>query len=50
MMKVAGHNETRLLEMGGYRHGMAYPAFPLLIEEVKRIIKASVTTDKTPNP
>ena len=39
MMKVAGHNETRLLELDGYGHGMAEPAYPLLLNEVKRIVK-----------
>jgi len=37
MMKVAGHKETRLLELDGYGHGMAEPAFPLLLKEVRRI-------------
>jgi len=37
MMKVAGHKETRLLELDGYNHGMAEPAFPLLLNEIKRI-------------
>lgn len=39
MMKVAGHKETRLLELEGYGHGMTYPAFPLLLNEVERITK-----------
>lgn len=39
MMKVAGHKETKIYELGGYGHGMTEPAFPLLIEEVSRIIK-----------
>ncbi len=38
MMKVAGHQETRIMEMDGFDHGMTYPAFPLLIKEVQRII------------
>ncbi len=37
MMKVAGHTQTRLLEIQGYGHMMTEPAFPLLVEEVKRI-------------
>lgn len=40
MMKVAGHKETRHLELDGYGHGMAEPAYPLLINEVRRIVKA----------
>ena len=39
MMKVAGHRQTRLLELQGYGHGMTYPAFPLLLEEMRRIRK-----------
>lgn len=38
MMKVAGHKNTRLMEIDGYGHGMTYPAFPLLINEVKGIL------------
>jgi len=37
MMKIVGHKETKLLELQGYDHGMTYPAFPLLLQEVKRI-------------
>lgn len=37
MMKIAGHKETKLLELQGYDHGMTFPAFPLLLQEVKRI-------------
>ena len=32
MMKVVGHEHTRLLELQGYDHGMTYPAFPLIIK------------------
>lgn len=40
MMKVAGHKDTRLMELQGYDHGqMAEPAFPLLLNEVNRIVK-----------
>jgi len=37
MMKVAGHKETTLYELDGYGHGMAEPAFPLLLKEIGRI-------------
>lgn len=37
MMKVAGHKDTRIMELDGYDHGMTAPAFPLLLKEVKRI-------------
>jgi len=39
MMKVSGHNKTKLLELQGYGHGMTEPAFPLLLFEVERILK-----------
>lgn len=39
MMKLAGHNDTRHYELDGYGHGMAEPAFPLLIKEVERILE-----------
>ncbi|QDH79815.1 alpha/beta hydrolase [Echinicola soli] len=39
MMKVAGHQETTLYEMEGYGHNMTHPAFPLLLNEVDRIVK-----------
>jgi len=38
MMKVAGHKETRLLELDGYGHNMTEPAFPLLLNEINRIV------------
>jgi len=40
MMKVAGHKETKILELDGYGHGMTYPAFPLLLNEVRRIVES----------
>ena len=39
MMKVVGHQNTHLLELDGYGHDMAYPAFPLLINEITRLKK-----------
>jgi acetyl esterase/lipase len=39
MMKVVGHSDTRLYEMDGYGHNMLTPAYPLLIKEVRRIVK-----------
>ncbi|NCB27105.1 MAG: alpha/beta hydrolase, partial [Bacteroidia bacterium] len=42
MMKVAGHKQTRLLEIQGYNHGMTYPAFPLVLEEIQRIVQENV--------
>ncbi len=37
MMKLVGHKETRHFELDGYSHNMTEPAFPLLINEIKRI-------------
>ncbi len=37
MMKVAGHEDTRLMELDGYGHNMAKPAYPLLLKELKRV-------------
>jgi len=39
MMKLVGHKQTRLYELDGYDHGMTYPAFPLLLKEMERIIE-----------
>lgn len=39
MMKIAGHQNTKLYELDGFGHNMTAPAFPLLLNEVHRIIK-----------
>lgn len=40
MMKLKGHKETILYELDGFDHGgMAHPAFPLLLNEIKRVEK-----------
>lgn len=40
MMKVAGHNETKLFELDGFDHGgMASPAFEILLKEIKNLEK-----------
>ncbi|MEA1850965.1 alpha/beta hydrolase [Chryseobacterium sp. MHB01] len=40
MMKLKGHKETTLYELQGFDHGgMALPAFPLLLNEIKRVEK-----------
>jgi len=40
MMKLKGHKETMLYELDGFDHGaMAHPAFPLLLNEIKRVEK-----------
>ncbi|MEO7978549.1 alpha/beta hydrolase [Flavobacterium sp.] len=43
MMKLVGHKQTQLFELEGYGHGMTEPAFPLLINEVNRILKEKQT-------
>jgi len=43
MMKLAGHEQTKLFELDGYGHGMTEPGFPLLVNEVNRIIKGKQT-------
>ncbi len=40
MMKLKGHKNTTLYELDGFDHGgMAHPAFPLLLNEIKRVEK-----------
>ena len=39
MMRVAGHEDTRIMELDGYGHGMELPAFPLLLNEVHRVLE-----------
>ncbi len=39
MMKISGHEKTRLYELQGYGHNMTEPAFPLVIKEVERIVQ-----------
>ena len=39
MFKIVGHTQVKLLELDGYDHGMAYPAFPLLLKEIERLNK-----------
>jgi acetyl esterase/lipase len=41
MMKIAGHQDTRIMELDGYNHGMERPAYPLLVNEVQRVLKAN---------
>lgn len=39
MMKLTGHKQTKIFELDGYGHSMTEPGFPLLINEVNRILK-----------
>ncbi len=43
MMKLKGHKQTKLYELDGYGHGMTEPGFPLLINEINRILKEKQT-------
>lgn len=38
MMRVAGHQYTRIMELDGYGHNIIAPALPLLLNEIKRIV------------
>ena len=41
MLKLAGHKDTKLFELDGFDHGgMAEPAFPLLLREIRRVMDA----------
>lgn len=39
MFDIVGHPDTRLMEFQGYGHDMTYPGFPVLINEINRILK-----------
>lgn len=39
MLSLVGHGDTKLLEFQGYNHGMVYPGLPVLIDEIKRLVK-----------
>lgn len=45
MMLVAGHTDTRIMEMDGYNHGMVYPALPLIINEIHRVLNNRKSAD-----
>lgn len=38
MLKVAGHPDVRLLELDGYGHAPTEPFFPLLLDEIERVL------------
>lgn len=46
MMLVAGHKDTRIMELDGYGHGMVEPALPLLLNEVNRIVDQKMKAKK----
>lgn len=40
MMKVVGHEESRIHELDGYGHDIVAPSCPLIINEINRILNA----------
>jgi acetyl esterase/lipase len=40
MLKVVGHPDVRLFELDGYGHAPNEPFYPLLLNEMKRVLKA----------
>lgn len=42
MMRVAGHRDTRIMELDGYDHGMVEPALPLILNEIERITNGNI--------
>lgn len=40
MMKVVGHEDTRIFELDGYGHGIVEPSCPLIINEINRVLKS----------
>lgn len=46
MMKVAGHQDTKLYELGGYGHDTEEAAFPILLKEVNRIVETKKKKEK----
>lgn len=39
MMKISGHSKTKLYKLDGYDHGILEAAFPLMVKEIKNIIR-----------
>ena len=39
MLKLAGHPDVRLMELDGYGHAPQEPFYPLLLNEIKRVLK-----------
>jgi len=40
MLDIVGHPDTKLLEFQGYGHNMTYPGFPVMLDEIKRILSS----------
>lgn len=39
MMRVAGHQDTRIMELDGYGHAPKEAAYPLILKEIQRVEK-----------
>lgn len=39
MLSLVGHKNNKLLEFQGYGHDMVYPGLPILLQEIKRLLK-----------
>lgn len=48
MMRLHGHQQTKLYELDGYGHNMTEPAFPLLLQEVQRISQEKMENKEQP--
>jgi hypothetical protein len=46
MLKVVGHKDSKLYELGGYGHSMTVPAFPIVLREVRRILEKNKISDQ----
>ncbi|NQD69842.1 alpha/beta hydrolase fold domain-containing protein [Sphingobacterium shayense] len=40
MLLINGHTDVKLMEFQGYGHGMTHPGFPILLQEMERILKS----------
>lgn len=40
MLVIAGNQDVKLMEFQGYGHGMTHPGFPILLQEMERILRA----------
>ena len=39
MLSIVGHKDHKLVAFQGYDHGMVYPGLPVLVNEIKRLVK-----------
>lgn len=48
MMRVSGHEDTKIFELDGYGHNIVKPAVPLLLNEIKRLSTNSTKRELKP--